>query len=152
MTKDTVFPKDVQLAAQHSQRATGVPACCSLAQWALESAYGRTMSGRNNPFGIKGSKLNGTLCPTWEVVGGKTIQTHAYFRNFSSIDEAFAFHGRMLANPKGYYTHAIPHMHDWKAYIKAIAHPYATDPFYADKLIGIVDRWHLYELNLPATV
>jgi flagellum-specific peptidoglycan hydrolase FlgJ len=48
------FTNDVIAAAQASQRNTGIPAAITLAQYALESGYGRHMpTGSNNPFGIK---------------------------------------------------------------------------------------------------
>lgn len=147
--RDLYFPKSVQLAAQHSQRDTGISACVSLAQWALESAYGHAMSGKNNPFGIKApSSVGATLRRTWEVIRGRRVTVDAYFRNFQTVDEAFAYHGRMLARPDGYYRKALPIRDDWRGYIKAIAPIYATDPAYAAKLIAIVERWRLFELNL----
>lgn len=161
MSRNDKFPKAVQLAAQHSERKTGIPACVSLAQWALESAYGKSLSGANNPFGIKGNAQNGKLCPTWEVVNGKSVRVKAYFRNFPSLEAAFDHHGAMLTNPLGYYRHSFDELARYKAardpaarelashaYIRAIAKPYATDPLYAEKLIGIVKTWKLHELNL----
>lgn len=148
-TRATLFPSAICLAAQHSQRSTGVPACVTLAQWALESNYGRALSGHNNPFGIKGTP--GTLCSTWEEVHGRPIRVMAYFKDFGSLEAAFEAHGRMLVRPDGYYTKALPFIKDWKAYIQHIAPIYATDHAYADKLIGIVEQWSLQGFNLPGT-
>lgn len=148
-TRDELFPKSICLAAQHSQRATGVPACVTLAQWALESDYGGALSGVNNPFGIKGQP--GRLCWTWEVINGRSMRVQDYFRNFGTPEEAFEYHGRMLVRPDGYYVHALPFLHDWKAYIQHIAPIYATDPDYASKLITIVERFSLQGFNLPGS-
>lgn len=165
MNRDLKFPKVVQLAAQAEERATGIPACVSLAQWALESDYGRVMSGKNNPFGIKAAK--GTVRRTWEVITGRVVITSATFRDFASLADAFTFHGKMLTNPLGYYTRLRPILARYKAskdagYRKAVAlevvrslalpnkPAYATDPAYASKLISIIESWRLYELNLPA--
>lgn len=155
-TRDDYFPKTVQLAAQASERESGVLACVTLAQWAQESGYGRwSMGPAHNPFGIKWPGLKSGLSyvvqRTWEVISGKSVTVEAKFASFPSIEAAFRFHGKMLASPKGYYTKALPMRQDWRAYIRAIAPTYATDPNYATALIGIVERWKLYELNLPPT-
>lgn len=151
LTRDRYFPKRVLLAAQHSQRAHGVPACVTLAQWALESAYGCYLSGTHNPFGIKAyGDTPGRRQRTWEVVNGEKVVTWAKFRNFTSLEDAFNHHGHMLMRPDGYYTAAHPHTDDWEAFIWAIAPTYATDPAYAAKLIAMVRRWHLYDFNLPS--
>lgn len=156
--RNAAFPKAIVHAAQASERVTGTPTCVTLAQWALESAWGRALSGANNPFGIKGNRLNGKPVRTWEVVNGKNIMTTAYFRNFASMQAAFEYHGRMLANPLGYYRKARAFYHtqpsgktNWRAYVKSIAPIYATDPAYASKIIGIIDRFHLYDFNLKGS-
>src|SRR5215475_11725970 len=47
-------PEDVIAAAQASHDKWKIPASVTLAQWALESGWGRKMPlGSNNPFGIK---------------------------------------------------------------------------------------------------
>lgn len=147
--RNILFPDAVRLQAQHAQKANGVPACVTLAQWALESDYGSANSGRNNPFGIKGEP--GRMCWTWEVVNGRSIHTQASFKDFATLEEAFAYHGHMLTRPDGYYTKALPFIHDWRAYIHHIAGTYATDPDYADKLVHIIEASHLQDFDLPGT-
>ena len=47
-------PPDIIAAAREAQRKWKIPASISLAQWALESGWGRHMPpGSNNPFGMK---------------------------------------------------------------------------------------------------
>ena len=145
----SLFPPSVCLMAQHSQRATGVPACVTLAQWALESDYGTALSGHNNPFGIKGQP--GRLCWTWEVVGGKYQHVQAYFKDFATLEEAFAAHGRMLVRKDGYYTAALPYLKDWRKFIEHMAPVYATDPHYAAKLVHIIEANSLQGFDLPGT-
>lgn len=153
LTRNDLFPRSVQLAAQHSERETGVLACVTLAQWAHESGYGKYSLGANNPFGIKwpgtSSGLGYVVRRTWEVIAGRRVDVDAKFTAFPTLEDAFKYHGRMLANPKGYYVTALPVIKDWRAYIKAIAPIYATDPQYAQLLIAMVERWRLWELNLP---
>lgn len=154
ITRDTLFPKHVQLAAQASERANGILACVILAQWAHESGYGRYSMGlANNPFGIKWpglkSGLKYVVMRTWEVIRGKRVDVDAKFAAFPTLEAAFKFHGKMLARPDGYYARAYPLRKSWRAYVEAIAPIYATDPKYAERLIAIIERWKLYELNLP---
>lgn len=52
-----LIQQDVRDAALKAQKSTGVPAAVILAQWALESAYGKSCIGKegkkNNCFGVK---------------------------------------------------------------------------------------------------
>lgn len=153
-TRNDLFPKSVQLAAQASERATGIPACVVLAQWAHESGYGKYSMGlAHNPFGIKWpgvrSGLGYVVMRTWEVVRGKRVDVDAKFAKFASIADAFRYHARMLANPLGYYKYALPLRGDWRRYVAKIAPIYATDPLYAKRIVDVIERWKLWELNLP---
>jgi len=48
------LPPDIIAAAQSSQQKWGIPASVTIAQWALESGWGKYMPpDSNNPFGIK---------------------------------------------------------------------------------------------------
>ena len=50
--------EDIQLA-QKVQDTYGVPASVTLAQYALESGYGKSTVGKNNYFNIKGDGQGG---------------------------------------------------------------------------------------------
>ena len=58
------------------------------AQWALESGYGRYVSGKNNFFGIKGT---GTIKTTWEDYGKGPVTIKASFKNFNSPYDCVAY-------------------------------------------------------------
>lgn len=158
------FPQSVIEAAQKCQRETGIPACATLAQWALESNYGKALSGLNNPFGIKWNKrmpYGYKLCKTWEWVAGRgVIYIDAPFVSFPSIEEAFRYKGYLMSRPDGYYADELREYKqhkDWKRYLRDIANTdsdgpgYATDPQYAAKLINIIDTYRLAGYNLPGT-
>ncbi len=156
-TRNEAFPKEVQLAAQHSQRETGVPACVTLAQWALESAYGKFTIGKFNCFGIKWRPT----CPypflvrtTHEEVHGKMITTSARFIDFPTMESAFAWHGTLITGLRGPYKKAAAQLQkrpkDWKLFISLMAPVYATDKAYEKKLLKIIERYRLWELNLAA--
>lgn len=55
---------------------------CNAAQWALESAYGTALSGKNNYFGIKGTP--GTVKTTWEDYGNGPVTISASFKDFAT--------------------------------------------------------------------
>lgn len=73
-------------------------------QDSLESAFGKSVSGKNNYGGIKASKgAPGTDRVTKEFYGGKYVTITAKFRDFASITEYCQFKKDMLCNPSGRY-------------------------------------------------
>lgn len=107
------------------------------AQWALESGYGKTPSGRNNYWGLKGS---GTAKPTQEVVNGKTIDIVASFLDFDSIDEGVEYLvSRWYKDFKSYKGVNNASTRD-DAARQLQREGYATDPAYASKLIALMNQ------------
>lgn len=144
------FPKEILHAAQATEREYGVPAAVTLAQWALESAYGQRSPG-NNPFGHKGSYMgNSVEFVTHEVINGERVRTTDKFCRYPSIEVAFKEHGRKLSRGKPYLG-CLPLMREnWRLWVRCIARKYATDPKYADKVLGLIDRFKLDGFNLPS--
>ena len=81
------IPADVADAAVASRRRWSVPASVTVAQWAVESAWGAAMPpGSNNPFGIKAvGDQPAVESPTREVINGENVVVTAKFRVFESI-------------------------------------------------------------------
>src|SRR5262249_32080407 len=92
------FPDDIISAAQASRDKWKILASVTLAQWALESAWGRKMPlGSNNPFGIKAASGEAFVeATTREHINGQDVTITARFRKFGSIAEAFDEHDRLL--------------------------------------------------------
>ncbi|WP_174296538.1 glycoside hydrolase family 73 protein [Sphingomonas bacterium] len=119
-----------RVAGRHGQRAS-----IALAQYGVESSYGRHMpAGSNNPFGIKAhGDQPFVLARTREEDGhGHSRFEMAKFRKFGSIEEAFEeraklLDGRRYARVKGAGSadEAADALHD---------SGYATDHSYAPKL------------------
>lgn len=153
--RDSLFPKEICLAAQHSQRTTGVPACLSLAQWALESGWGRAMpADSNNCFGIKAGHSQAFVeskTQEWDNRTKSMITITAKFRKFDSVDQAFEQHAALLSDPHGPYRHYIYLMGDIYKYIPAMARTYASDPNYCAKLLKIIEDHKLTDFDLPKT-
>ena len=142
------FTREVVVAAMRSQARWGIPASVVLAQWALESAFGRRMPpNSNNPFGIKaGAGQNGVSAGTTEFLGGAAVALKARFRVFSSLDEAFDAHGKLLATSR-FYERARQFMSDPDRFADALTGVYATDPAYGSKLRQIMRKFDLYKFN-----
>ena len=75
-------PTEVIAAAKRSAGLWKIPASVTLAQWALESGWGKhTPPGSNNPFGIKAiGDQPAVESPTREVINGENVVITAKFR------------------------------------------------------------------------
>jgi hypothetical protein len=124
-------PEAVQ-AAIRTQAKYGVPIDVTLAQFGLESGFGRQMpKGSNNPFGIHArAGQDFVMGMDWDA-SGKRVPTK--FAKYASLDDAFEAHGKLLATGSA-YAEARKHLNDPMAYADALTGHYATDPLYGSKL------------------
>ncbi len=143
-----IVPSDVSSAAVASQVRWRVPASVSLAQWAVESAWGAAMPpGSNNPFGIKaGPGTPGVDSGTTEWVNGSPIVITARFRVFGSLNDAFDVHGQILATGPLYST-AMRLVAQPEAFADALTGIYATDPHYGYTLNWVMDKYGLQRFD-----
>lgn len=143
------FIAAIAAAAKASAVTTKIPASFTVAEAALESAWGAHCPGFNL-FGIKADpSWTGpvTTQTTHEVVAGKTIEIRAKFRAYAdwlgSINDHAQF---LLANPRyhpafAYTTGAL--------FAQAVAAAgYATDPLYAQKIVSIIRAHALVALDV----
>ena len=130
-TMDSIF----SMAKKSGAKYPGLVA----AQWALESGYGKTPSGKNNFFGIKAAAGEaGTSKNTWEVYDGKEVNTSARFKDFET-PQAGVDHlvGQWHKDYKGYK--GVNNASDAAAAAEMLrSEGYATDPAYSQKLIRIM--------------
>lgn len=113
-------------------------ASITIAQAALESAWGESAPG-NNLFGIKGS---GTTQTTKEFINGEWVTIKAGFRSyqnwFGSITDHSKFYLRIRGTGKQVFDRCS--VRDYVGAAKALqVAGYATDPQYELKLIGIIE-------------
>jgi hypothetical protein len=142
------IPDDVIAAAQASQAKWKIPASVTLAQWSLESSWGRKMpAGSNNPFGIKAASGQPFVeAITHEHLDGRDVTISARFRKFESIAEAFDEHGKLLATRPA-YERARGLVKDPDAFADALTGVYATDPNYGALLKRLMKDHNLYQYD-----
>lgn len=145
------FIREIAPAAQESAKKTQIPASFTVAEAALESAWGASMLAKSgfNLFGVKADKSwhGDTLTMnTREYLKGKWVMVPALWRKYpdwlGSIEDHAQF---LLTNPR--YKPAF----NWKRgedFAYAVAHAgYATDPDYATKIVSIIRHHNLDTLD-----
>ena len=107
------------------------------AQAALESGWGRSLSGVNNYFGIKGSP--GTTVTTREVYDGKEVTIEAEFKDFKDELECVQYLvDRWYKDYRGYEGVNRAGSRDEAARLLK-EEGYATDPVYPELLIDLMN-------------
>ncbi|MBJ7263151.1 MAG: flagellar assembly peptidoglycan hydrolase FlgJ, partial [Burkholderiaceae bacterium] len=134
-------------AAQTASMDSGVPARLILSQAALESGWGRREikfadgSTSYNVFGIKaGESWKGRVAHvmTTEYIDGEPQKMLQPFRAYNSYAEAFSDYARLIGNSPRYEQ--VTQTDDAEEAARRIHRAgYATDPRYAEKLIGIME-------------
>lgn len=150
------------------QKKTGVLASISLAQFILESGYGKSELAQqaNNCFGMKKS-LSGN---TWagSVWDGKSIYTKktkeqrswgtetvtAEFRKYVCIEDSIADHSAYLTGARMGSALRYEGLKGCTDYRKAAqivkAGGYATSTTYVEKLCSIIEQWKLTRYDVAA--
>jgi flagellum-specific peptidoglycan hydrolase FlgJ len=109
-----------------------------IAQAALETGYGKYNKLGNNIFGIKG---RGIKTKTKEWHRDRFIIIYDQFQYFPTLDAAINRHYQIINR----YDFKTRDYIEWAT--KIYLGGYATDPNYAKKLIYIIDRYNLTELD-----
>lgn len=128
----------------------GIPASISLAQGLVESRYGTSKLAvqNNNHFGIKcfSKKCRPGHCSNFFDDHHKD-----FFRKFGSPWESWRAHSQMLAS--GRYARLKKHGRDYRKWAQGLKQlGYATDRKYAEKLIGVIEKYDLHKYdNAKAT-
>lgn len=124
---------------------TGIPASITLSQGILESGSGnsRLAVKGNNHFGIKCHK-------DWD--GDKIYEDddaeQECFRKYDSAYDSFKDHSEFLKKHSRYHFLFELDRHDYKAWAKGLRQAgYATNPKYPDLLIGLIERYELYNYD-----
>ena len=133
--------------AQEEMRRYKIPASITLAQGLLESQLGQGVLAKksNNHFGIKCKR---------EWKGKKVYHDDdapgECFRAYEDPKESYRDHSLFLAERERYASLFLLKKTDYKAWAKGLKKAgYATDPAYADKLIGLIERLSLWKYDNP---
>ena len=137
--------KDIAIEQMMRHR---IPASITLAQGLLESGAGKSLLtvSSNNHFGIK--------CHN-EWTGRRFYKDDDIkddcFRVYDNARESFEDHSKFLLRPryKSLFSLKITDYKGWARGLKACG--YATNPQYADKLIGIIELYNLSEYDYAKT-
>jgi flagellum-specific peptidoglycan hydrolase FlgJ len=131
--------------AREEMAKYGVPASISLAQGLIESRAGssKLAVNNNNHFGMKCFSRN---CRKGHCTNF-TDDTHKdFFLKFPSAQQSWRAHSKLLAS--GRYAKLKKYGRDyrrWAQGLKSVG--YATDRTYAQKLIGIIERYDLHKYD-----
>ena len=141
------FVQRHEAAARQAEGATGIPAAFMIAQAAHETGWGRREirhadgSSANNLFGIKaGASWKGPVAEvlTTEYVDGRPQRVWQKFRAYGSPAESFADYAALMKNQPRYQA-VLDAGGDARAFAQGLQRAgYATDPRYADKLVGAI--------------
>ncbi len=149
------------------QKKSGILASVSMAQFILESGYGKSelAQGANNCFGMKKSLSGNTWGgSTWDdssVYTKKTQEQNAYgsyvtitadFRRYSCVEDSIADHSAYLLGAKNGSKLRYDGLKGCSDYRKAVQiiknGGYATSLTYVDKLCSIIERWKLTQYDV----
>lgn len=140
--------------AINEMNRVGIPASIKMAQAILESNSGRSTLARqsNNHFGIKcGKNWTGGEVYHEDDDYENGLLIRSCFRAYDDPAESFMAHSEFLANPysKRYKFLFDLDPQDYKSWARGLKKAgYATDPNYPSKLIGIIENYRLYELDM----
>lgn len=123
-----------------------VPACITLAQGMLESGNGNSAlcKNANNHFGIKCHK-------EWS---GETYimdddSANECFRKYENVLDSYSDHSLFLYSRSRYAKLFELPINDYKAWCYGLKSAgYATDPTYPERLIALIEKYKLQELNV----
>lgn len=135
------YIKRFSTIAKTEQKNHGIPASISLAQGLIESRAGtsKLATKNNNHFGMKCFSKN---CSKGHCTN-HTDDTHKdFFRKYQDPLDSWKDHSRMLS--QGRYSKLKKYGNNYKKWaygLKSIG--YATDKQYAEKLIGVIEKYQL---------
>lgn len=149
------------------QKKSGILASVSMAQFILESGYGKSelVQGANNCFGMKKSLSGNTWSDsTWDGTSVYTKQTQeqnadgsyvtiiADFRRYPNVEDSIADHSAYLLRAKNGSKLRYDGLKECTDYKKAAQiikdGGYATSLTYVEKLCSIIERWKLTQYDV----
>ena len=135
------YIKEYRSLAIREMKRHHIPASITLAQGLLESGAGKSELARksNNHFGIKcGRGWRGPSVKHDDDARGEC------FRKYKTVKDSYEDHSKFLTSSPRYAKLFRLKPRDYKGWAKGLKKAgYATDPRYADRLIGIIETYGL---------
>lgn len=148
------------------QKKSGILASVSMAQFILESGYGKSelAQGANNCFGMKKSLSGNTWSDsTWDGrsvytkktqeqnADGSYVTITAEFRRYGCVEDSITDHSAYLLGAKNgskLRYDGLKGCSDYKKAVQIIKDGgYATSLTYVEKLCSIIERWKLTQYD-----
>jgi Mannosyl-glycoprotein endo-beta-N-acetylglucosaminidase len=143
--------------ASYESARIGIPVSIILGQGIMESECGTSKLARNanNHFGIKWkSEADGEFVLQHDDDKdkyGRPISSK--FVRYTSVKESFIRHSDFLKNRERYQILFQYDRTDYKHWALGLSKcGYATDPNYATKLISIIEKYQLYNYDIPSVL
>jgi len=131
--------------AVDQMRRYRIPASITLGQGLIESGAGQSRLAReaHNHFGIKvGMNWTGPYIVMADD------RPNDRFRKYRTDDESYEDHSRFLRNNQRYRSLFSLKLTDYKGWAHGLKRcGYATNPRYADMLIGVIERYNLQQFD-----
>ena len=131
-----------------------IPMAVTFAVAGIETDWGQShlANASNNHFGIKSYNWDGavfcTFTTEWQDDGG-FLPVKACFRKYPLIATSYRDFGRFIADRPRYRPAFHFSRRDYREWAWQIQRAgYATDPFYARKLLRVIEEYQLYRLDL----
>ena len=143
------FVKAIEAPAKHVEKVLGIPHQVVIAQSALETGWGQKIivndngESSNNLFNIKAdNRWSGDKVTkdTLEFENGEMVKKPEPFRTYSTLKDSVNDYIDFLSdNPR--YQQALEKVNNVEQFLQGIQKAgYATDPQYADKIMGTLER------------
>lgn len=152
-----------------NQKQSGILACVSMAQFILESNYGKSelAQNANNCFGMKtnlsGNSWSGSAWDGTSVYTKKTQEQHsdgsystisADFRKYACVEDSIVDHAAYLLGAVNGSKKRYEGLADCADYKKALQlikdGGYATSQDYVQNLCGVIERWNLTQYDVAS--
>lgn len=145
LTAEEYIEKHKRLAVVE-QDIYGIPASIKMGQALLESDCGNSRLAllANNHFGIKCKREW-----TGETILHDDDELQECFRKYPSTEASFRDHSEFLDKSPRYQTLFTLEPTDYKGWAHGLKEcGYATNPKYAEILIGLIERYELFRLDM----
>lgn len=154
VAKDQFLGFSSKLALDNLKK-TGMSAALQTAQAILETGWGQSVpvdkyTGQfsNNLFGIKGKGTKGSVTSnTWEEYNGVAFRIDDDFRAYNNVSESWEDHNALLLTKERYAPFRAVMFDSTQGAWALRRCGYATDSQYSIKLIDIINRYNLKELD-----